>query len=404
MKKSIISFLLAIVATATMAQTNPKPGYVITNTGDTIRGVIDFRTNEKLSKQCEFWANGEKEVKVYQPGDIEGFRFDNNGKYFVARRLNVTGTPELYFAEFMVQGKMNLYCVTYKTDEYYFFEREDGEMAELTNRYTSYMSIDAAVQGTKDIVKEKKRQYGKVKMLLQQSKSAVADMDDNNMTRKKLVNVVRDYHNEVCTDGSSCMVYEYNEKTDRVKTHLKAFAGFAYYSTEMTDMQSDQDMNFPGSTYEIGVGVEIDLERVMKDFSVEFGLGLTPKYKSTCEEEGVDKTYSYTYEKSILTFAVGGVKRFGNGKIRPIVRAGGFAVAHLSAQETWGYKSSKYGSASSAPNTWGTSTHFGVYVGGGVQIPVGKHFARVHADLYKSLEPTSMGQMTKWALTAEFAL
>ena len=403
MRKSIISFLLAIVATATMAQTNPKPGYVITNTGDTIRGVIDFRTNEKLSKQCEFWANGEKEVKVYQPGDIEGFRFDNNGKYFVARRLNVTGTPELYFAEFMVQGKMNLYCVTYKTDEYYFFEREDGEMAELTNRYTSYMSIDAAVQGTKDIVKEKKRQYGKVKMLLQQSKSAVADMDDNNMTRKKLVNVVRDYHNEVCTDGSSCMVYEYNEKTDRVKTHLKAFAGFAYYSTEMTDMQSDQDMNFPGSTYEIGVGVEIDLERVMKDFSVEFGLGLTPKYKSTCEEEGVDKTYSYTYEKSILTFAVGGVKRFGNGKIRPIVRAGGFAVAHLSAQETWGYKS-KYRSTSSAPNTWGTSTHFGVYVGGGVQIPVGKHFARVHADLYKSLEPTSMGQMTKWALTAEFAL
>ena len=403
MKKSIISFLLAIVATAIMAQTNPKPGYVITNTGDTIRGVIDFRTNEKLSKQCEFWANGEKEVKVYQPGDIEGFRFDNNGKYFVARRLNVTGTPELYFAEFMVQGKMNLYCVTYKTDEYYFFEREDGEMAELTNRYTSYMSIDAAVQGTKDIVKEKKRQYGKVKMLLQQSKSAVADMDDNNMTRKKLVNVVRDYHNEVCTDGSSCMVYEYNEKTDRVKTHLKAFAGFAYYSTEMTDMQSDQDMNFPGSTYEIGVGVEIDLERVMKDFSVEFGLGLTPKYKSTCEEGGVDKTYSYTYEKSILTFAVGGVKRFGNGKIRPIVRAGGFAVAHLSAQETWGYKS-KYGSTSSAPNTWGTSTHFGVYVGGGVQIPVGKHFARVHADLYKSLEPTSMGQMTKWALTAEFAL
>ena len=404
MRKSIISFLLAIVATATMAQTNPKSGYVITNTGDTIRGVIDFRTNEKLSKQCEFWANGEKEVKVYQPGDIEGFRFDNNGKYFVARRLNVTGTPELYFAEFMVQGKMNLYCVTYKTDEYYFFEREDGEMAELTNRYTSYMSIDAAVQGTKDIVKEKKRQYGKVKMLLQQSKSAVADMDDNNMTRKKLVNVVRDYHNEVCTDGSSCMVYEYNEKTDRVKTHLKAFAGFAYYSTEMTDMQSDQDMNFPGSTYEIGVGVEIDLERVMKDFSVEFGLGLTPKYKSTCEEEGVDKTYSYTYEKSILTFAVGGVKRFGNGKIRPIVRAGGFAVAHLSAQETWGYKSNKYGSTSSAPNTWGTSTHFGVYVGGGVQIPVGKHFARVHADLYKSLEPTSMGQMTKWALTAEFAL
>ena len=47
-----------IFTTVTMAQTNPKPGYVIKNNGDTIRGNIDFRTNEKLSKQWVFWANG----------------------------------------------------------------------------------------------------------------------------------------------------------------------------------------------------------------------------------------------------------------------------------------------------------------------------------------------------------
>ena len=46
----------------------------------------------------------------------------------VTRRLNVTGEPELYFAEFMVQGKMNLYCVARDSKEYFFFEREDGEM------------------------------------------------------------------------------------------------------------------------------------------------------------------------------------------------------------------------------------------------------------------------------------
>lgn len=403
MRNSIISFLLAIIATATMAQTNPKTGYVITNTGDTIRGVIDFRTNEKLSKQCEFWANGERESKVYQPGDIEGFRFDNNGKYFVARRLNVTGTPELYFAEFMVQGKMNLYCVTFKGDEYYFFEREDGEMAELTNRYTTYVTIDAAVQGTKDIVKEKKQQYGKVKMLLQQSKNAVAEMDDNNMTRKKLVNVVRDYHNDVCTDGSMCMVYEYDEKTDHLKTHFKAFAGYAYYVTEMTDLQHDQDMNYPDSTYEIGLGVDIDLERVMKDFSMEIALGLTPKYKSTNEVQGVEKMYRYTYEKSILTLSLGGVKGFGNGKIRPIVRGGGFGAVHLGSKETKSYDS-KYVGEVSTSETWSISAHFGVYIGAGVEMPVGKYFARVHGDLYKSLEPAYMGKMTKWAISAEFVL
>ena len=111
MKKMIIFALLAFSATAATAQTNPKPGFIITNDGDTVRGVIDFRTNERLSRQCDFWADGGGGGVTYKPGDIEGFRFDNGGKYFVTRRLNVTGEPELYFAEFMVQRLMNLYCV-----------------------------------------------------------------------------------------------------------------------------------------------------------------------------------------------------------------------------------------------------------------------------------------------------
>jgi hypothetical protein len=109
MRKIILFVLLAISVVITKAQTNPQIGYVITNTGDTIRGIIDFRTNEKLSRQCDFWTNGGDVKTTYKPGDIEGFRFDHNGKYFVSRRLNVTGDPELYFAEFMVHGKMNLY-------------------------------------------------------------------------------------------------------------------------------------------------------------------------------------------------------------------------------------------------------------------------------------------------------
>ena len=138
-----------------MSQTNLKPGYVITNNGDTIRGNIDFRSNEKLSKQCDFWANGGDVKTTYKPGDIEGFRFEHNGKYFVTRRLNVTGEPELYFAEFMVQGKMNLYCIAHNSDEYYFFEREDGEMAELAKRSTNYTSVQAAFNQTREQQQEK---------------------------------------------------------------------------------------------------------------------------------------------------------------------------------------------------------------------------------------------------------
>ena len=395
MKKIIFFALFAISAITAMAQTNPKSGYVITNSGDTIRGTIDFRTNEKLSKQCDFWVNNEK--TTYKPGDIEGFRFDNGGKFFVTRRLNVAGTPDLYFAEFMVQGKMNLYCVTYNGDEYYFFEREDGEMAELTNRNTSYATIDAANQGTRDIIQEKQKQYGKVKMLLQQSKNAMLEMDDNNMTRKKLVNVVRDYHKDVCTDGSSCIVYEYNEKTDKIKAHFKVLASYARHTTEKSGSQLYSDINYSGNAFEIGVGLDIDLERTMKGLSLDLGLAFTPKYKSSGEKEETEYIKHLEFEESILTLSFGAAKRFGNGKIQPIIRGGGFFMFPFGAEETL-----YYGNIPANPVSAG-NTHYGIYVGGGIQMPIGKHYTRLHADLYQALEAKKFGEMTRIGITAEFA-
>ena len=203
MKKIILFALLAVSATMAMAQINPKSGIIITNSGDTIRGIIDFRTNETLSRECEFWAEGESKGKTYKPGDIEGFRFDGNGKYFVTRKLNVDGKPRLYFAEFMVKGMMNLYCVVENSDEHFFFEREDGEMAKLTSRA---FHTTSTLQEVQDKMLEKKEQYGKVKYLLRDSWTAIEDMNKPEVSRKQLVNVVRDYHKDVCTDGSTCMV------------------------------------------------------------------------------------------------------------------------------------------------------------------------------------------------------
>ena len=390
--------MLAIFATTTMAQTNPKPGYIITNDGDTVRGIIDFRTNEKLSKQCDFWANGGSEGKIYKPGDIEGFRFDNRGKYFVTRRLNVTGEPELYFAEFMVQGKMNLYCVAYNRDEYYFFEREDGEMAQLTNR--AFLT-SSSLQDEQNKLQEKKEQYGKVKILLQDSWKAAAEMTGSDMTRKKLVKVVRDYHDDVCTDGSKCMVYEYNEKSDKSKTRLKAFTGFAYYASERTVKQNLENESYHGCAFEFGLGVETEIDRVMKGGSVELGLSYTPKTKfehDVMVRGGVEPSRT-TYERSRATAAIGVVKRFGKGNIQPLVRGGGYYVLHFGNKEERYYQSKKI-----VDLEWKNTAFFGIYLGAGIQMPVGKHYARLHADWYKSMEKSSTGNMIKWGITAEFAL
>ena len=405
MRKIILFVLLAISAMVTMAQTNPKSGYVITNTGDTIRGIIDFRSNEKLSKQCDFYANDGTASMTYKPGDIEGFRFDNNGKFFVTRRLDVTGTPELYFAEFMVHGKMNLYCITHNSDEFYFFEREDGEMAELTKRSSGNSGVGIfAIQEEKDILQEKREQFGKVKSLLQKSWKAVEGMDDKDMSRTKLINVVRDYHNDVCTDGGMCMVYEYDEKSDKMKFHFKVLAGFASFLTEESVKQLYPGENYPCSSFEIGIGGEVELERIMKGLSAELSLVYVPKYKAESEFVSADVRplgdVSSTIEKSILTVSLGVLKRWGTGKIQPLIRGGLFAVIDFGTKEKDlvhpPYALNSYHhdyDFGSYPN------HVGAYIGAGIQMPIGKQFVRLHGDLYKSI---GMADMTKFGVTAEF--
>ena len=406
MKKTILSILCAFSTTMAMAQANPQPGYVITNTGDTLRGTIDFRTNERMSKQCDFWANGETTCKTYKPGDIEGFRFDNDGKYFVTRRLNLTGTPELYFAEFMVQGKMNLYCISYSQDDYYFFEREDGEMARLTSRENADLSksYSEALQESKDNLKEKKEEYGKVKFLLQKSWKAIEDLDAAQyISKKKLVNVVREYHNDVCTDGSQCMVYEYKSKADKLEFSFKAFAGFAHYSTEISGSQFYPDENYPGNAFEIGIGTELNLNRVMKDFSMEATIGFSPTCSSSHDVQEAKNLLAHsTYEKSRIPITVGAVKRYGNGNVKPLIRGGVLLVLNTGQREsmTKDYYNQKFNYSYS----YDTSSHYGIYVGAGVQVKLDKHYGRLHADFYKSMEPKVTGQMTRWSITAEFII
>ena len=392
MKKIFFFLLLGTMMSLQMrAQVNPKPGFIITNQGDTIRGNIDFRTNERLSRQCEFWTNGSNKGNTYKPGDIEAFRFDEGGKYFVTRRLNVTGEPELYFAEFMVQGMMNLYCVASDSKEYFFFEREDGEMAQLTNR----LAVRDA-QEEKESLQEKREQYGKVKTLLKDSWKAVEDMNQKDLTRRKLVDIVRLYHNDVCTDGSTCMVYEYKEKTDKPTLHIKAFTSFAYYSLEKPENQDLEDENYPGSALEVGLGLEMDFKRAMKGFSIELGVAYSPKASSKHDliVPGGREPSTTTYEMGRLILSLGAVKCFGNGKILPLVRAGGFYASNFGNKETRYYMGKKM-----IDVEWDNTSHSGIYLGAGAQMALGKHYARLHADLY-----ATSSNMMKWGITAEFAL
>jgi hypothetical protein len=116
------------------AQSNFRPGYIITNEKDTISGLIDFRTHKMNAQTCKFRASDTSEEKLYSPGDIYGYRFTDDGKYYVTKDIEIDRQQKKVFLEYLVQGMVSLYFYPDNESNYYFFKDESGEMTPVTKR------------------------------------------------------------------------------------------------------------------------------------------------------------------------------------------------------------------------------------------------------------------------------
>ena len=63
--------------------------------------------------------------------DIAGYRFSDEGKYYVTRDVTIDSVPQKFFLEYLVEGVMNLYYYDTTAKKYFFFEK-DGKMIEIS--------------------------------------------------------------------------------------------------------------------------------------------------------------------------------------------------------------------------------------------------------------------------------
>ena len=71
MKKFLLLLMMVLCGTIAMwSKQNPVRGYIITNSGDTISGTIDYQTRGKMARACHFQPDGEMSYVTYQPGQI----------------------------------------------------------------------------------------------------------------------------------------------------------------------------------------------------------------------------------------------------------------------------------------------------------------------------------------------
>lgn len=104
MKYIIILFLTFCTGISLYAQSNYKQGYIITNENDTINGLIDFRTDRANSNVCKFKKSEKSDEQVFHPGEILGYRFIKEMKYYVSRTVEIDKIKQTVFLEYLVQG------------------------------------------------------------------------------------------------------------------------------------------------------------------------------------------------------------------------------------------------------------------------------------------------------------
>ena len=215
---SIFLFLLIILPFNKLkAQEIFKPGYIITNASDTVNGYIQGIDNN-LYRKCIFKKDLNAQIVEYLPGQIQAYRFVDNGKFFISKEIQLAEGTKVLFLEYLIKGKVSVYYMTDKT-EHLFIEKENEKIIELTE----IPVLDKTPEGVPFYRPNKFT--GKLKYYLSDCPAIYKEIDDVKLYPKQLVKLTKGYHDKVCST-EQCVIFE--RKEEPVRLRFGFVAGSSY--------------------------------------------------------------------------------------------------------------------------------------------------------------------------------
>lgn len=134
MKKQVLFLLLFVFGafSAVKAEYVWKPGYVILNSGDTVKGEVKYNTKKELQLFSKVTLKQGETMKNYKPDQIKEYGYED------VKFLTRTMDKELVFLKLVSAGKINLFewqFEVYHGDEIqvekdYYIEKTAGSAKE----------------------------------------------------------------------------------------------------------------------------------------------------------------------------------------------------------------------------------------------------------------------------------
>jgi hypothetical protein len=94
----------------TLAQSDFRPGYVLQNNGDSLRGFVSYKSGGSSAKQCFFRETEKSKSTAYSADEVRGYGFLNDRSYTSSK---LPASPDLpthkVFLKVLVSGPISLY-------------------------------------------------------------------------------------------------------------------------------------------------------------------------------------------------------------------------------------------------------------------------------------------------------
>lgn len=189
------------------AQSDFRNGYIVKNNNDTVYGLINYKGNKANAKKCIFKEEINSEKQTYSPEELTSYRFIDS-KYYISKNINIGNKSEKLFLEYLINGKVDIYYFRDESGEHYLADKDSSNLYELRDN-----DKEIIINNTK-YIQESKEYIGILKVLFKESPLISNRAENVSLNHKSLINIARDYHNDVCND-EMCLVYE--KKLPKIK-------------------------------------------------------------------------------------------------------------------------------------------------------------------------------------------
>jgi hypothetical protein len=260
-----ISVLFISIVQILNAQSDFKPGYIITLQNDTVYGKIDNRGELLMAQVCIFKSlQGEKHD--YTPSEIKAFRITDE-KYYISKLLN----GNMVFLEFLIKGKISIYYMFDSAGWHYYIEKENEKLVELPF-YEKEKIIDS-----EGIQFESKKHQGILFYLMQDAPQVRSEILEMKMPdHQSLIKLASDYHRIVC-NNNECIIFE--KKQPALRVSMEALSGIA-------KLYNMYDVNTNRNYAQMGLVANIWFPRTNEKMYIKLGF-LRSSVLSTKGEKGI---------------------------------------------------------------------------------------------------------------------